>query len=404
MWESGLSEEIISKYWFNRVIFGVTSSQFLLNGIVQAHGSKYEKINPEFARKVKNHFYVDYLNTGVYSTEEGFDFYKKMKVRFLEANFNVRKWRTNDEEDQCKLINLYEKNEGVNSGVEMNNVNSINNDKVLGLYWNHKKDIISLKINKVVKKVINIIPTKRNILSVIASVYDPVGYLQPIVFKLKILFQKLCKSKLEWDDDIGILVNKWKEIVTSLTSSETVSFNRCFYPYDINDPIDKCYLHGFSDASISAFAAVVYFGSISRCGNVAIKFVTSKSRILPLNKSYTIPRLELLGNVILSSLIRVVYNSLHEEIANGEIFCWTDLFISLSWIRAFNQEFKLFVQNRFIKISENVNASLWRYCDTKENPSDSRYSAHQTTHPKTCQIIRYVVFKEDQRTMFICRR
>ena len=236
---------------------------FLLNGIVQVHGSKHEKIDPEFERKFKNHFYVDDLSTGVYSTEESFDFYKKMKVRFLEANFNVRKWQTNDEEDQCKLINLYEKNEGVNSAVEMNNVNSINNDKVLGLYWNHKKDIISLKINKVVKKVINIIPTKRNILSVIASVYDPVGYLQPIVFKLKILFQKLCKSKLEWDDDIGILVNKWKEIVTSLTSSETVSFNRCFYPYDMNDPIDKCYLHGFSDASKSTFAGVVYFKSVS---------------------------------------------------------------------------------------------------------------------------------------------
>ena len=56
-------------------------------------------------------------------------------------------------------------------------------------------------------------------MSVIASVYDPVAYLQPIVIKLKILFQKICKSKLEWDDDIGILV--MKEIVTSLTSSET---------------------------------------------------------------------------------------------------------------------------------------------------------------------------------------
>ena len=224
-------------------------------------------------------------------------------------------------------------------------------------------------------------------MSVIASVYDPVAYLQPIVIKLKILFQKICKSKLEWDDDTGILV--MKEIVTSLTSSETVSFNHCFYPYGINEPIDKCYLHGFSDAPISAFAAVVYFKSISRCGNVAIKFVTSKSRIVPLNKTYIIPRLELLGNVILSSLIRVVYNSLHEETANGEMFCWTDLFISLSWIRAFNQEFRLFVQNRFIKIRENVNASLWRYCDTKENPSDSRYSAHQTNHPKTCQISRY---------------
>ena len=162
MWYSNLSEEIISKYRFTRVIFGVTSSQILLNGIVQAHGSRYEKIDPEFARKVKNYFYVDDLNTGVYSTEEVFDFYKKNKVRFWEANFNVWKWWTN-EEDLCKLINLYEKNEGVNSGVEMNNVNSINNDKVLGLYWDHKKDIISLKINEVFKEAINIIPTKRNI-------------------------------------------------------------------------------------------------------------------------------------------------------------------------------------------------------------------------------------------------
>ena len=56
----------------------------------------------------------------------------------------------------------------------MNNVNSINNDEVLGLYWDH---IISLKINEVFKEAINIITTKQNILSVIASVYDPVGYL-----------------------------------------------------------------------------------------------------------------------------------------------------------------------------------------------------------------------------------
>ena len=145
---------------------------------------------------------------------------------------------------------------------------------------------------------------------------------------MKILFQKICKSKLEWDDDIGILVSKWKEIVTSLTSSEAVNFSRCFYPYDISDPIDKCYLHGFSDAPISAFAAVVYFKSVSRCGDVAVKFVTSKSRIVPLNKTYTIPRLELLGNVILSGLIRVVYNSLHEEIAIEKIFRWTDSYIS----------------------------------------------------------------------------
>ena len=239
MWYSNLSEEIISKYRFTRVIFGVLSLQIMLNGIVQSHGSKYEKIDPEFSRKVKNHFYVDDVNTGVHRTEEGFDFYREMKVRFLEADFNVRKWRMNDA-DLCKLINLYEKNEGVNSGVEINSVNSVNNEKVLGLYCDHEK-VISLKINEVFKEAIKIIPTKQNILSVIAGVYDWVGYLQLIVIKLKILFQKICKPKIEWDDDIGILVIKWKEIVTSLTSNETVSFNCCFYPYDMSNPIDKCY-------------------------------------------------------------------------------------------------------------------------------------------------------------------
>ena len=110
------------------------------------------------------------------------------------------------------------------------------------LYWDHEKDIISLKINEVFNKAINIISTRQNILSAIASVYDLVGYLHQIVIKLKILFPKICKSNIGWDDDIAVLVNKWKEIVTSLTSSETISFGRCFCPYDSSNPINVTYM------------------------------------------------------------------------------------------------------------------------------------------------------------------
>ena len=105
-------------------------------------------------------------------------------------------------------------------------------------------------------------------------------------------------------------------------------------------------------------------------GNISVTFDTSKSRIVPLSKSITIPRLELLGNFILSNLIRSVYNSLSEEIFIEELICWTDSFISLLWIKAVNQEFKLFVQNRVIKIRQSVKPSLWNYCNTKENPAD----------------------------------
>ena len=194
---------------------------------MQVHENKYENIDPEFARKVKRDFYVDDLNSGKQSTKKGFEFYKKVKSRFSEASFNIRKWGTNDPELR-KLIHGYENRKVVNIERHENSevpkyvniLNSFNNEKVLGLYWNHQRDVISLKISEIFKEAVNIIPTKRNISSIIAGVYDPIGYLQPLVIMLKILFQEICKLNIKWDDNIGGLVNKWDEIVKSLASSE----------------------------------------------------------------------------------------------------------------------------------------------------------------------------------------
>ena len=145
---------------------------------------------------------MDDLNSGAKSTEEGFEFYKKVKRRFSEASFNIRKWRTSDPELR-KLIHDYENRKivniehHVNRKVPMyvNKVNSFNSEKVLGLYWDHQRDVISLKISEIFKEAVNIVPTKRNILSVIARVYDPTGYLQPLAIMLKIIFQEIMQVK-----------------------------------------------------------------------------------------------------------------------------------------------------------------------------------------------------------------
>ena len=55
----------------------------------------------------------------------------------------------------------------------------------------------------------------------------------------------------------------------------------------------KTELHGFSDASKIAYAAVIYMRSLYESGNVEVKLVASKSKVAPL-KGQTIPRLELL--------------------------------------------------------------------------------------------------------------
>lgn len=65
-----------------------------------------------------------------------------------------------------------------------------------------------------------------------------------------------------------------------------------------------------------------------------------------------------------------------------------DSFISLSWIRGVNQELRLFEQNRAIKICENVNPALWKYCGAKENPVEiiTRFSSSNNLF-EICQII-----------------
>jgi len=54
-------------------------------------------------------------------------------------------------------------------------------------------------------------PTKRSVLRISAKVVDPLGLLSPFVIRTKILFQTLCKSKLDWDTTLeGELLHHWK--------------------------------------------------------------------------------------------------------------------------------------------------------------------------------------------------
>ena len=122
------------------------------------------------------------------------------------------------------------------------------------------------------------------------------GYLQPFTIQLKILFQKICKLNINWDDSIGELLVEWKKICESLKRCEEIVINRCCFNYNLSDSIKEISLHGFSDASQSAYAACIYLQSVTQLGSVTVKFVTAKSRVIPIKKSFTIPRLELLEN------------------------------------------------------------------------------------------------------------
>ena len=171
-------------------------------------------------------------------------------------------------------------------------------EKILGILWEEAGDMLVFDFSEICKtcKTLNI--TKRNVLKILAMLYDPIGLLQPILINLKRMLQEICKQKLSWDellpDDFR---NEFEKIMFSLQDMERISIvKNTLLQSDSQQEIE---LHGFSDSSLQSYGVCVYFRTVSKSGVSSVHLVASKLR-LALIKSTTIPRWELLGNVLLS--------------------------------------------------------------------------------------------------------
>ncbi|GFX93118.1 integrase catalytic domain-containing protein [Trichonephila clavipes] len=77
----------------------------------------------------------------------------------------------------------------------------------------------------------------------------------PVVAKAKIFLQKLWMLKIDWTDLLPDTINReWRQFVESLQVVNDININRCIV---VEQP-EVIELHGFSDASQSAYGAVVY--------------------------------------------------------------------------------------------------------------------------------------------------
>ena len=123
--------------------------------------------------------------------------------------------------------------------------------------------------------------------------------------------------------------------------------------------------HAFSDASKLAYAAVVYVRTCYENGLIDVKLVASKSRVAPL-KTQTIPRLELLGALILARLV--------DSLKRAGLDCtnvtfWTDSVTVLCWIKNVGN-WKQYVQHRVNEICVLTSKHSWRHCPGNLNPAD----------------------------------
>ncbi|GFR04187.1 DUF5641 domain-containing protein [Trichonephila clavata] len=131
--------------------------------------------------------------------------------------------------------------------------------KTLGVIWNPQFDYFSFKT------VVNCQDsyTKREVLSIIARLFDPLGFIGPILTKAKLLLQKLWVLKLEWDEPLSNPIAKeWNDFVSTLPVIQNIHIPRLVLK------TGRIILHGFADASTAAYGAVLF---IKNCRNPRVK-------------------------------------------------------------------------------------------------------------------------------------
>ncbi|KAL1446606.1 hypothetical protein WDU94_015601 [Cyamophila willieti] len=328
-----------------RIPFGVTSSPFLLAGVISTHLSRYD--NNETILKLKNDIYVDNLVTGLDKESDLIDFMKKSREIFGEASLNLRAWSTNYH------------TEGFDSlPDEIKSLSKI--QSVLGTLWNTESDTLSLKSK--VKTDIDSKVTKRVLLSVQSSFYDVMGLWSPVTVKLKMLIQKSWTTTKDWDtivsDEDATL---FREIVDDLDTIPNYDIPRL-----VGTITDTTYLelHVFSDACIYSYGAAVYL----RCVNgsdISCNLVFAKIRISP--KNITLPRLELMGALVAYRCLLYVIKSLHRAVS--KVFLWSDSTCVLHWIHT-RKILPVFVKNRVNEIRSGEIDTNFKYIRTHQNPAD----------------------------------
>ena len=96
-------------------------------------------------------------------------------------------------------------------------------ERALGALRNVEKDVFQFEVFKPDKPA-----PKRGILSAISSLYDPMGFVCPVVLEAKNIIQRLWKLQLPWDDPVPecelAYWERWKSELSALTQVQIPNY------------------------------------------------------------------------------------------------------------------------------------------------------------------------------------
>ncbi|XP_064074465.1 uncharacterized protein LOC113394292 [Vanessa tameamea] len=355
LWRSNPNDPI-EHYKLLRLTFGTACAPYLAVKALQQLAKDEEAQYPRAAKIALQDYYIDDLLTGCETEMEAVEIFEEMNNLMSAGGFCLQKWCSNSErlmnhiQEECKKL-------------DQPLIFKINNMiKVLGISWNKNSDSFeyTLQLPNLCESI-----TKRKVLSEIARLYDPMGWISPVIITAKIFIQKLWKAKLEWDEKLPAELHKeWCSFRQDLHNVRNIVIPRWLQSHKG----DKIELHTFADASQAAYAGAVYMKVTDGFGNIRVNLVTSKTKVSPVEKEISIPRLELCAALLATKLIHEVSQIM--QIPKEDLYAWSDSTVVLAWVRGEPTRWNTFVSNRVSEIHTMLDSSQFRHIETINNPAD----------------------------------
>ncbi|XP_041947173.1 uncharacterized protein LOC121708505, partial [Alosa sapidissima] len=359
-WPNGDSGQPLKEHRMTVHLFGATSSPSCASFALKQTAEDFKDLFlHETVETIKQDIYVDDCLKSVATEADAVTLCKELERACSMGGFRLHKWISNSRTVLMSIPQAARAKEVKDLDLESSDLPT---ERTLGIQWHIERDKLTFAVSLKQQPC-----TRRGILSIISSVYDPLGFISPFVLTAKNILQDLCKQNYAWDKDLpDHYTQLWHEWMAGLSCIGELSVNRCFKPKNFG-PITSAQLHHFSDASESGYGCVTYVRLSNSGHEVHTSFLMGKSRVAPL-KQTTMPRMELTAAVLAVRMDRLIKAELQLALENS-IF-WTDSTSTLKYIQNENKRFKTFVANRVNAIREMTKVKQWRYINTKQNPAD----------------------------------
>ncbi|KHJ87041.1 Pao retrotransposon peptidase [Oesophagostomum dentatum] len=287
--------------------------------------------------------YVDNLILTSNTIEEATTMHRSSKKIFQDLQTNLREFTSNSN-------HLMEK-------MEKKDKSKQQQPKVLAIKWNEKSDQFRVHCKFPESTLI----TKRFVTSSTTAIYDPMGWLVPLLHPPK-------RKQYEWDTKLTAEDEAvWRAIVNNMNKFER-NIPRFLAPKK-----SKVTLITFADTSISTMSACTYIHHQD-----AMNLLMAKTKLPSIRGKSRIPKVELNAITLAMRLTNSVPSQLQKVLEFEGMYVFSDSEIVLKWLK-FKPESETgpFIQNRLLEIHNIVShlqqqqlTMKFGYIASSDNPAD----------------------------------